>query len=186
MFTLEVDSGLTLTLVEKTFAAKYLKIVSQQRAYLSQWLVWPLLAHDEVFFEGFIEKSLHDYAIGKSLVCGMIYDGELVGNVSFNTINQSLKKVEIGYWLSAEHQGKGIVSRSVAKLIDLAFTELQMEKVEIFVATENKASRSVCERLGFELEGVITRAEQLNGRTYDHAAYGLSRGGGVKVMRSTR
>ncbi|MDB2387442.1 GNAT family N-acetyltransferase [Shewanella sp.] len=173
MFTLDVDPDLALALVEHSFASQYLDIVSLQRDYLAQWLVWPPLAQDEAFFERFIEKSLHDYTAGHSLVCGIIYKGELVGNISFNRIDKQLRKVEIGYWLSQDHQGKGIVSRSVTKLIDLAFNQLQMEKVEAFVAIENQASRSVCERLGFKLEGVITRAEQLNGRMYDHAAYAL-------------
>ncbi|HIF9169539.1 TPA: GNAT family N-acetyltransferase, partial [Photobacterium damselae] len=42
-------------------------------------------------------------------------------------------------------------------------------------AIENKASRKVCERLGLTLEGIITRAENINGRVVDHAVYGLSR-----------
>jgi ribosomal-protein-serine acetyltransferase len=50
-----------------------------------------------------------------------------------------------------------------------------MEKVQISAATQNKPSRAVCERLGFSLEGVITRAENLNGPVVDHAIYGLSR-----------
>ncbi|OOF10420.1 ribosomal-protein-L7/L12-serine acetyltransferase, partial [Salinivibrio sp. MA427] len=91
------------------------------------------------------------------------------------TINQSLKKVEIGYWLSSLHQGKGIVNQAVAKLIELAFTQFGMEKVQISAATENTPSRKVCERLGFTLEGVIRRAENLNGRIVDHAIYGLDR-----------
>ncbi|MGM3015922.1 GNAT family N-acetyltransferase, partial [Bacillus cereus group sp. BC329] len=78
-------------------------------------------------------------------------------------------------WLSSEYQGKGIVSKSVLKLVDLAFTELDMEKVQISAASENIPSRNVCERLGFSLEGIISRAENLNGRVVDHAVYGLSR-----------
>ncbi|WP_371993708.1 GNAT family N-acetyltransferase [Shewanella sp. 10N.286.54.B9] len=184
MFTLDVEPDLALALVEHSFAGKYLDIVSLQRDYLAQWLVWPPLAHDEAFFERFIEKSLHDYAAGNSLVCGIIYRGELVGNISFNSIDKKLRKVEIGYWLSQGYQGKGIVSRSVTKLIELAFNQLKMDKVEAFVAIENQASRSVCERLGFKLEGVITRAEQLNGRMYDHAAYGLQRNDWLKGINS--
>ncbi|WP_332420376.1 GNAT family N-acetyltransferase, partial [Vibrio metschnikovii] len=74
--------------------------------------------------------------------CGMIYQDKLVGNISFNSINHQLKKVEIGYWLSSEYQGKGIVSKSVSKLVDLAFTELDMEKdllliVDIHVQTKS-------------------------------------------------
>lgn len=175
MFTLTIDDNLGLALVEPSFAPLYLQIISKQRDYLSQWLAWPPHAHDEAFFLSFVERSLGEYADGKSMVCAMVYQGQVVGNVSFNKINQQLKRVEIGYWLDADYQGKGIVSRSVAKLTEFAFTELAMEKVQISAATGNQPSRNVCERLGFKLEGIITRNENLNGRIVDHAIYGLSR-----------
>ncbi|WP_100915071.1 GNAT family N-acetyltransferase [Pseudoalteromonas spongiae] len=176
MFTLAVDNTLELALIDAKFATAYFDIVTKQRDYLSRWLIWPSHADSIAFFSNFITRSLIDYANGKSLVCAMIYQGELVGNVSFNSIDRTLKKVEIGYWLSCDFQGKGIVTRAVTKLIELAFTQYEMEKVEIAVAVNNTASRNVCERLGFSLEGVITRAENLNGKIVDHAIYGLKRG----------
>lgn len=175
MFTLDVDEGLQLALVEPSFAPLYFDIVSNQRDYLGEWLVWPPQADSEAFFLNFVKRSLHDYADGKSLVCAVIYHNELVGNVGFNTIDHELKTVEIGYWLSLDYQGKGIVSKSVSKLIALAFTELNMQKVQISAAVDNLPSLAVCERLGFQLEGVLTRAENLNGKIVDHAVYGLSR-----------
>jgi len=174
MFTLKVEDDLELTLVEPKFASNYLDIVSEQREYLGEWLAWPAHAKDEEFFLEFIKSSLHDYAEGKSLVCAMIYQSHVVGNISFNTINHELQKVEVGYWLHQDFRGKGIVSKSLSKLIDLAFTEFNMLKVQICAATENQPSRAVCERLGFKLEGILTRAENLNGRVVDHAVYGLS------------
>lgn len=175
MFTVEVEDNLVLSLVENSFAVKYFDIVTEQRDYLGQWLAWPPMADSEAFFANFIKQSLYDYADSKSLVCAMVLAGELVGNISFHNIDTQLKKLEIGYWLSRDHQGKGLVSKCLTKMIEIAFTELQMEKIEIFVAVENHPSRKVCHRLGFELEGVITSAEQLNDRMYDHAAYALSR-----------
>ncbi|WP_105902682.1 GNAT family N-acetyltransferase [Vibrio gangliei] len=175
MFTLDVDDEIQLALVEAKFAADYFEIVAQQRDYLSQWLAWPPHAKDAAFFASFITQSLHDYADGKSLVCTVFYQQNLVGNISFNSINHQLKKVEIGYWLSQDYQGLGIITKSVSKLINVAFSELDMLKVQISVAVENIPSRKVCERLGFELEGVITQAENLNGRIVDHAVYGLQR-----------
>lgn len=174
MFTLKVDEELELALIEPKLAPLYLNIVSKEREYLSEWLAWPLHAENEEFFLSFIKRSLHDYADGKSLVCGMFYQEQLVGNISFNSINRKVQKVEIGYWLSSEYQGKGIVSKSVTKLIELAFTELDMKKVQISAAVNNQSSRNVCERLGFNLEGILTRSENLNGRVVDHAVYGLS------------
>ncbi|MUJ38133.1 GNAT family N-acetyltransferase [Aliivibrio fischeri] len=173
MFTLKVDNELNLALIEPSFSPKYFDIVSRQRAYLSQWLAWPPHADSEAFFHSFITKSLLDYAEGKSMVCGMIYQGELVGNISFNSINQNLKTAEIGYWLNEDFQGKGIITRCVAKLIELAFNELGLNKIQISAAVGNQSSRAVCERLGMTLEGIITSSENLNGRIIDHAIYGL-------------
>lgn len=92
MFTLDVDTGLKLALVSPKFAPHYLEIVNREREYLSQWLAWPPHANSEEFFLSFINRSLHDYADGKSLVCGMIYKDKVVGNISFNSINHQLKK----------------------------------------------------------------------------------------------
>jgi len=50
-----------------------------------------------------------------------------------------------------------------------------MNKVEISAAVDNAASRAVCERLGIELEGVITNAEKVGDRILTHAIYGLHR-----------
>jgi len=113
MFTLEIEKGLSLALVDPKYAPFYLDIVSQQQEYLCQWLAWPPHAKNEAFFLSFIQRSLHDYAKRKSLVCAIFYRNELVGNVSFNSINHELQKVEVGYWLSNKYQGKGIVSKSV-------------------------------------------------------------------------
>ncbi|PID64840.1 MAG: RimJ/RimL family protein N-acetyltransferase [Gammaproteobacteria bacterium] len=121
----------------------------------------------------FIKKSLHDYADGKSLTCAIIYQDNIVGNISFNQILPTLKKVEIGYWLRQDYQGKGIVSQSVNTLIRYAFDKLDMQVVQISAAVDNLPSRRVCERLGFTLQGIIPHAENINGRIVDHAVYTL-------------
>lgn len=48
-----------------------------------------------------------------------------------------------------------------------------MDKIEISAATENLASRAVCERLGMKLEGIISNAENIDGRIVNHAVYSL-------------
>lgn len=174
MFTLAVNPDLQLALVEPSFAKHYLEIVNQEREYLSEWLGWPPHADSEAFFLEFVKGSLHNYANGKSMSCAMIFQGQLVGNVGFNSISHELKKVEIGYWLSSQYQGKGIVTKSVSALTSYAFRELEMEKIQIAAAKENVKSRSICERLGMTLEGIITNRENINGRIVDHAIYGLT------------
>jgi ribosomal-protein-serine acetyltransferase len=175
MFTRQVDDHIQLALIHPSFAKSYYRLVSENRAYLSHWLAWPNKADSIEFFQAFIERSLHDYASGKSMVCAIFYKEQIVGNISFNSINNTLKRVEVGYWLAEAYQGKGIVTKALQEMIDIAFDELKLDKVQISTADHNIESRKVCERLGFKLEGIITNAENVNGRLLHHAVYGLHR-----------
>lgn len=129
MFISQIDDEVALALLQPSFAQAYFSIVSRERDYLAEWLAWPLCADGEAFFSAFIESSLTKYAEGKSMTCAMLYKGEVVGNVSFNVISPALKKVIVGYWLSKDFQGKGIASRCVTALVDIAFNQLEMTKV---------------------------------------------------------
>ncbi|QUM81806.1 GNAT family N-acetyltransferase [Moritella sp. 5] len=175
MFTLNVDPDLQLAIVQPSFARRYLDIVTAERAYLSKWLPWATNANNEAFFLEFVRKSLQGYAEGKSMSCALVYQHTVVGSISFNHIDQDLKKVVVGYWLSEKYQGMGIVTKAVSFLIEYAFSELSMDKVEICAAVDNIASRRVCERLNMALEGIISNAENVNGEIVDHAIYGIHR-----------
>lgn len=173
MFVMEVDQDIQLSLIEASFSEHYEALAKANYDYLKQWLAWPDFCQSADDFKGFAQKSLHDYADGKSLTCGIFYKGQLVGNISFNDIDHKLKKVSMGYWLSADYQGKGIITRACQHLINYAFTQLNMQKVQISAAKDNLASRAVCERLNMTLEGTITHAEKVGDRILDHAVYGL-------------
>lgn len=175
MFRAVIEPELELRLAHPRMSADYYSLVKQDRNYLSEWLAWPLHAEGEAFFADFFKTSLNDFANEKAMVCAIFFEQELVGTVAFNKISIQLSCVEIGYWLAYAYQGKGIMSKCVSYLIEHAFSELDMQKVQISAATENLPSRGLCERLGMSLEGVITRAENLNGRVVDHAIYGLNR-----------
>ncbi len=173
MFKIKVDDEIDLVLVQQSFAPMYEKLAKHNFAYLEKWLAWPNQCRTSEDFSSFIKKSLHDYADGKSMICGILFQGNLVGNIGFNSIDNELKKVEIGYWLVESLRGQGIVTRACRKLFDIAFNELKMQKVQICAATENQLSKAVCQRLGMALEGTITNSENLNGRIVDHCIYGI-------------
>jgi ribosomal-protein-serine acetyltransferase len=58
-------------------------------------------------------------------------------------------------------------------LLNLAFTSLGMNRVEIACGTKNLKSQAVAERLGFTREGVIRQAEYVNDSFVDHIIYGM-------------
>ena len=154
MFKVVVDDEITLYLIHEAFVPKYVQLTKESSEYISLWMAWPLLCRTEDDFKQFVKSSLHKYADGKSMNCSIEYRGEIVGNCGFNIINHDLKLVEIGYWLGEQYQGNGIITRACRYIIDYAFTQLGMHKVQISAAEENMPSRAVCERLGMTLEGV--------------------------------
>jgi len=173
MFTITIDDEVKLALIQESFAPHYVELLSTQKEYLSQWLAWPAFCQAEQDFRLFAQRMLHEYADGKSMTCAIVYHDKIVGNCSFNTINHDTKCAEVGYWLSNKHQGKGIVTRVVTKLIDIAFNDLMLEKVQLSAAKDNLASRAVAERCGMILEGIVTNREKIGERILDHAIYGI-------------
>ncbi|RTZ18147.1 N-acetyltransferase [Vibrio aquaticus] len=175
MFTNRIDDELSIALVQESFAADYADIVYDQINYLSQWLAWPKICNREQDFRLFLQRVLHEYAEGKSMTCAIVYKGNIVGNCSFNTINHDTKCAEVGYWLSQDHQGKGIITRVVQHLINIAFNDFDMKKVQLSAAVDNLPSRRVAERVGMTLEGILTHQEKIEDRILDHAIYGIKR-----------
>ena len=67
---------------------------------------------------------------------------------------RSNKKTEIGYWLSESFQHKGIITQSGKALINYAFNEMNLNRIQLKAATGNLKSQQVAERLGFTKEGI--------------------------------
>jgi ribosomal-protein-serine acetyltransferase len=79
----------------------------------------------------------------------------------------------IGYWLGQEFQGKGTMTEAVRVLTDHALVEWDLNRVEIRVATENRRSRAIPERLGFREEGILRQAERVGARYVDAVVYSM-------------
>lgn len=62
---------------------------------------------------------------------------------------------EIGYLLVPGARGRGVATRAMGMLVDWAFREVGMRRVQALVHPDNPASMAVLERLGFEREGIL-------------------------------
>jgi ribosomal-protein-serine acetyltransferase len=85
------------------------------------------------------------------------------------------RRTELGYWIAQNEEGKGTISKACKLLIDYAFAELDLNRIEIRCSVENTRSAAIPERLGFTLEGVLRQSHMRNGRLHDFSIYGLLR-----------
>lgn len=79
----------------------------------------------------------------------------LVGSVGIHRIDWAVPKGEIGYWGRRKHLRRGLITEAVRGMTQFALVHLGMRRVECLPDAENMPSRSVAERAGFTLEGVL-------------------------------
>lgn len=174
MFMHHITDQLSLKLIERQDAEALYALVDANREHLREWLGWvdgttgPDGYRDEI-----IPAWLTAYAKGNGLTCGIYYEGELVGTVALHEINQTLRQTSIGYYLTGNGRGKGLMTKVMAFVTDYCFTTLQLNRVVIECAVGNSRSRKIPERLGYQQEGILRDAEQLYGTYHDLAVYAM-------------
>ena len=82
-------------------------------------------------------------------------------------------RIEIGYDLSPESWGKGIMTETLKAVIHFAFSELNVNKIEAQITSENDASLHLVSKLGFHRDGVLREHEFEKGRYIDLVIYSL-------------
>ena len=102
-------------------------------------------------------------------------DGRLLGMVSLHRIDWMRRSGGIGYWVRRSEWGRGIAPEATRAMLDVAFIECGLHRVEVLVAPENKPSQRVVDKVGFVREGVARGAEFVNGSHSDHIQYALLR-----------
>ena len=78
---------------------------------------------------------------------------------------------EIGYWLSKDYNGRGIMTRAVKALESFGFETFNLNRIGITADSENLKSCAVAERAGYVKEGVLRQANILRGLPRDIAVY---------------
>lgn len=164
LLQLSADADTVLRVFAEEDAASLFLLTDQNRAYLRQWLPWLDSTRSVADSLAFILDELARYKTNRGFSCGIWYQGQLVGSIGFHDINWKESKVEIGYWLSASFQGKGLMTHACCAMIDYAFNILHLKQVDIRCATGNSRSRAIPQRLGFQEIGLVQQAEWL----YDH------------------
>jgi ribosomal-protein-serine acetyltransferase len=173
MFSYRLTDDAELRLLEGRHASDLFDLTDRNRNYLRQWLPWLDAIQTAEDTRNFIKDSLQQFAANDGFQAGIWYKGELAGVVGYHKIDWFNRQVEIGYWLGAEHQGKGLMTEACRALVDHAFGELGLNRVQIRCAPGNTRSCAIPERLGFAREGVIAQGEWLYDHYVDLVVYGM-------------
>lgn len=132
---------------------------------------WVTVATDETGFDA----DLARYDADDRRIAHLIWAGdELVGRVNLNEITRgALLSAYCGYYAFAPLAGRGLFRQGFAQVIDLAFGELGLHRLEANVQPDNVRSLRLAESLGFQREGYSPRYLFLDGEWRDHVRTAL-------------
>ena len=101
--------------------------------------------------------------------------GDFVGAISLLEVDRERGRCELAYWLTPQARGKGLIDAAVTLVLDWAFNELGLLRVEIATTTENRLSQAVACRHGFVREALQRERDIERGRRVDVIQFGLLR-----------
>ncbi len=175
MFIHQVDESTTLAMVEMRDADELFELVDASRMYLREWLPWVDANVSVEDTKEFVNAAQQQYARGDGFQCCIRYRDKIVGILGLQQVDRFHKQTQIGYWLAEEYQGRGVMTACCRALVDFAFREYELHRVEIRAAVGNTKSCAIPERLGFTHEGTLRESEWVNDRFVDGAVYSMLR-----------
>ena len=175
MFRTRVGEQTELALMEHRNALELFTLIDSNRAYLRPWMNWVDQRRTLGDVASYVALGLKQFALGQGIYMAIWHEGKLGGMINCAPIDWPNKSTAIEYWLGAPYQGKGIVTASCRAVIDYTFGVVELNRLTIRCAAENRRSRAIPERLGFTFEGLARDGEWLHDHFVDHAIYSLLR-----------
>lgn len=167
-----VNDDIALHSVNERLTEAVFALVQRNKIRLQKAMNWPqyVVCEDDTRKTLRANYMLHHMGYAKMFM--IFYRDELAGVFSFNQIVPTDKTAYIGYWLSEDMQGKGIVSAVIEAAISKYAAEGAVRRFVIKCIVTNQASNRVAQRNGFTLEGCLKQAEFLNDEFHDQNIYG--------------
>ena len=121
------------------------------------------------------KTTLKEYKAGRELTWLMELKetGRVIGEIVLYDFKLK-KQADIGYRISKRYWGQGFATEAGEAIVSFAFTDLELDRLQIRCFTDNPGSVRIAEKLGFQKEGLIRKGVIINVIT-DYYIFGLLR-----------
>lgn len=165
---------LILKALDESHAADVLAFYEKNKVFLKPWE-----AHRHEKFFTLETQKVHLRLDGLGMQKGdmvryWIYEKgskcpRVIGTVSItNIIRGVFKSCYLGYKISEDKAGQGLMCEAVKAVVDLAFNQLKLHRIEANIMPHNIASLRMIEKCGFKNEGLASKYLMINGKWEDH------------------
>jgi ribosomal-protein-alanine N-acetyltransferase len=133
-------------------------------------LTSPILSAEQ--FKGYLTRCRQRDFEGL-LVC-RVEDDAIVGSINLSQIvGGGFKSAYLGYQTGATFAGRGYMTEAIQLVLNHAFKDLRLHRIEANIQPHNTASIALVRRAGFKSEGYSRRYLKICGRWRDHERWAL-------------
>jgi ribosomal-protein-alanine N-acetyltransferase len=107
-----------------------------------------------------------------SHVFAILADDRIAGTVTLsNIVRGPFQSASLGYWVAERLNGRGLATRAVGEVVEVAFRDLGLHRLEAATLVDNVPSQRVLEKNRFELIGLARRYLRIAGEWSDHMLF---------------
>ena len=142
---------------------------------LSPWMWWCHSAYSIEDTRIWIETRPDAWENGTEYSFAIIdsKDQSFLGGCGLNNINITDRFANFGYWVRTSQSRQGVATAATLLVAQFAFKKLGLNRLEIVVATENKGSQRVAEKVGALREGILRKRIVVSDNVYDAFMFSL-------------
>ncbi len=150
-------------------AREFIKAMQESRGLHHPWLSAPC---DAIAYRRYLERLKRNNEAG--FLVRRTGDNAITGVVNLNVITwEALCSAYLSYYAVQEYAQRGYMKEGLQQVIDHAFGEMGLHRLEANIQPGNEASIRLVESLGFECEGYSPRYLRINGKWRDHERWAL-------------
>ena len=167
-----VDHNIVLKILDINDSQIIFDAIDTNRYHLRKWLPFIDATRTVNDTRAFVKSIVEDIE-RRQEVFTIWFNDSFCGLAGIKEIDFLNRKAEIGYWLVENATGKGIMIKSVDKVIQFVFDELEMNRIQIRCGVGNTKSSAIPKKLGFFFEGVERQGERFHTKYIDLEVYSM-------------
>jgi ribosomal-protein-alanine N-acetyltransferase len=119
-----------------------------------------------------LTESYKQFINGNGVNFGIYNGKKLIGKIRISNIVMGVfKNAFIGYSMDEKEQGKGYMKEAVKLVVEYAFEELELHRIEATTLIDNERSQRVLKNSGFKELGISEKYLYINGEWRDHMVF---------------
>ena len=123
--------------------------------------------YERAHAEAFVRDSARHWreGVAANFVITDADTGTLLGGCGVIRLDDPDGVAEVGYWLTVDARGRGVMTRAVQLVAEWVLRDLGRPRLELQADVRNSASQRVAERAGFRREGEVPAPARLGERS---------------------